>query len=769
MKNDTSLINSGRTNFTSREVENNARIETPPPPPPPRMKSKQAQEITTSIEGRQFRNGIELFDKNSIREQSEKSINTKFQARQKELYAAIGENDVAAVKKLLERDPDLITAFHKNGSSLLLYALREGNLRIAELLIKAGAVRYSSKIHITKILVAAIINEDLEIAKLLILEGADLNPDIEKNVLPPLGFALSKNYFEFASYLIKNGSNVNYKLSNGFTLFHNECAGDANPKIIEFLIDNGANTCAQSTDGTTPLMTAAFFDNIELTEILLKKNTKNINVENQLGGTALIYAAQLGHSEIVSLLIESGARVDRLNNENVSALFYACRDNHAEVLDILLDGLGGADLNEINFLVQFRLAEIIREGKSKVLSVLLNRGLRVNAFDHEIWSHLEQAARNGHTDVIRIILENFSSSLPLSKPGLLSRTPALVFEYLNSALRGAAQGGYEEIARMLIGAGAKPDVLDTNGESALSLAIKNGHLKTILLLFQSNIKLTHRKENGKISDELLWALDRLEPDPLTIDILLDFENEITMKHGSISYTVRFNELCNKVHNLIAASRTGKIDQNILLDLNASLCTDFDFSYLNAKTLANMIQHISTIYSPSTSSGAIPTAKQLRMSFVESISGNQRLHDLIRHDDEPAKTHYESYDEAPEFAEKLIHRASAQAGFIVLSADAELKEQQDTLSDFLKNITPAITRKQAQEFMQEEGWHPLLSELVADSWESMKQNRTSQRLFKEIRDKLNDTEFGPKVEQLPSDAARHLLTQQMNRLTGIINT
>jgi hypothetical protein len=43
------------------------------------------------------------------------------------------------------------------------------------------------------------------------------------------------------------------------------------------------------------------------------------------------------------------------------------------------------------------------------------------------------------------------------------------------------------------------------------------------------------------------------------------------------------------------------------------------------------------------------------------------------------------------------------------------------------------------------------------------------LFEVLRDNLNGTEFVGKVEQLTSDASRHLLTQQMNRLTGIINS
>lgn len=104
----------------------------------------------------------------------------------------------------------------------------------------------------------------------------------------------------------------------------------------------------------------------------------------------------------------------------------------------------------------------------------------------------------------------------------------------------------------------------------------------------------------------------------------------------------------------------------------------------------------------------------------------------------------------------------------MEAETELKEQQATLGEFLTKITPAIISQTVRGFMREEGWHPLMVELVADSWESLKQNQTSVRLFQAIRGKFGATEFVDKVERLASDAALHLLTQQMNRLTAIIN-
>jgi hypothetical protein len=92
MNNNLGLRNSTDTVLSKNETENkdsvgappppppprvkSKQIGEPPPPPPPRVKSKQTTEIITAREGRQFKNGIELFDENSIKEELEKLTNT---------------------------------------------------------------------------------------------------------------------------------------------------------------------------------------------------------------------------------------------------------------------------------------------------------------------------------------------------------------------------------------------------------------------------------------------------------------------------------------------------------------------------------------------------------------------------------------------------------------------------------------------------------------------------------------------------------------------
>ncbi len=58
------------------------------------------------------------------------------------------------------------------------------------------------------------------------------------------------------------------------------------------------------------------------------------------GTTPLFVASQEGHTELVSLLIESGASVNLSRDDNASPLFIACHEGHLDVIHILMQVRG---------------------------------------------------------------------------------------------------------------------------------------------------------------------------------------------------------------------------------------------------------------------------------------------------------------------------------------------------------------------------------------------------------------------------------------------
>jgi len=74
------------------------------------------------------------------------------------------------------------------------------------------------------------------------------------------------------------------------------------------LEQEGADFNISNEFGVTPLMSVAKTGNIQLVRFLLK-HIRNVNQEDKRGNTALYYAVEGGHIEVVQVLYEHGARI----------------------------------------------------------------------------------------------------------------------------------------------------------------------------------------------------------------------------------------------------------------------------------------------------------------------------------------------------------------------------------------------------------------------------------------------------------------------------
>ena len=70
-------------------------------------------------------------------------------------------------------------------------------------------------------------------------------------------------------------------------------------------------TCVE--DGVTPLHIAVFEENKELTSLLLNISGIKMDMETSLGYTPLGFAAMMGFSDIVEILIQHGANINHQN------------------------------------------------------------------------------------------------------------------------------------------------------------------------------------------------------------------------------------------------------------------------------------------------------------------------------------------------------------------------------------------------------------------------------------------------------------------------
>jgi tetratricopeptide (TPR) repeat protein len=122
----------------------------------------------------------------------------------------------------------------------------------------------------------------------------------------------------------------------------------------------------------------------------------------------------------------------------------------------------GADINKANSLGEQALQHAAWRGHLPVVRWLVERGARINREGQE-WAAIHYAAFAGHADVLNYLLERGADVNARSTNG---STPLMM----------AAREGKEAIAKTLLAAGARRDIVNEQGEDALRWAMRHNNL-----------------------------------------------------------------------------------------------------------------------------------------------------------------------------------------------------------------------------------------------------------------------------------------------------
>lgn len=187
---------------------------------------------------------------------------------------------------------------------------------------------------------------------------------------------------------------------------------------------------------------------------------------------ALIEAAGAGDLASVRRLLAEGADVSARDARGRTALIAAAYADRLEVARALI--AAGADVNAQDDTRQSAYLIPTADGSLEMLRLTLANGADVHALDSYRGTGLIRAADRGHVEIVRELLR---TPIRVDHVNRLGWTALL-----EAVMLGDGGERHTEVVRLLLAAGADPNLADGNGVSPLAHASRRGFAEMETLL-----------------------------------------------------------------------------------------------------------------------------------------------------------------------------------------------------------------------------------------------------------------------------------------------
>ncbi|KAL7919235.1 putative ankyrin repeat protein [Trichoderma austrokoningii] len=383
---------------------------------------------------------------------------------------AARRNCVSSVEILLKSEPKADLSIKDiSGDTLLVCAVRTGNPRMIETILKAGGNLTDTNSGGQTLTQIAVWNYKHKAAEILIRAGADFNSGgkddtQEDNLRPPLILAAMQGALECARVLLTHGSDPLVSCATG-TAFYEAVAGN-NVEIARLLLEQEQQS---DFDAHLPkremlLLRAINTGNANLVSMLIEYGVK-FEFADPNGGTfstPLSRACKRGHLDIVKMLLEK-KNVDTNYTGGLleSPLFAAVLHSREEVVTYLLQDpkldIHWARRDGVN-------------ANPRIVRELLKRGVSIEHYSS--WGTILHMAASRFPRTVRVLLEHYP------KPDL-ERVCGDDMEVKSdigcTPLQIACQYQSPKCIELLLNAGANAKFRSKNGMDAVDILLQANH------------------------------------------------------------------------------------------------------------------------------------------------------------------------------------------------------------------------------------------------------------------------------------------------------
>lgn len=184
-----------------------------------------------------------------------------------------------------------------------------------------------------------------------------------------------------------------------------ETAGRGDVAAVARLIARGADVHAADKRGVTPLIAAAYQNQVDVARLLIDAGA-DVNTQDNTRQSAYLISTSEGYLELLRLTLAAGADVRSLDNYNGTGLIRAADRGHVEIVEELL--ATEIDVDHVNRLGWTALLEAIILGDggprhTEVVRLLVEAGADVGLSDGNGASPLAHARERGYGDMVRIL------------------------------------------------------------------------------------------------------------------------------------------------------------------------------------------------------------------------------------------------------------------------------------------------------------------------------------------------------------------------------